>query len=138
MFQEPHQGLSLRSAPPLPRAAAAIVDAARVSCPCCSSVRERDAPATAAGTAALHTARVELLWCFRRFRFRSACMSAALWYRASRSFSSALSMISSSRDGSFGLSRKGGTGLSLRMAVMVSAPLPPAKGCRHFVEHHTK
>ena len=74
-------------------------------------------------------------------RFRSARISAAVWQRMSRSFSSALLMVSSSFTGSSGISRVGAVGVRLRIASRDDRrSLSPKRqhSGRHFVKHHSK
>src|SRR5215472_18785092 len=54
-------------------------------------------------------------------RFRSARISAALWQRTSRSFSSALLMIRSSSGGTSGLIRLGRAGVLFRIESKIAA-----------------
>jgi hypothetical protein len=53
-------------------------------------------------------------------------MSAAVWYRRSRSFSSAFAMIRSSSGGTSGLSSIGARGSRLRIASKITADVLPA------------
>ena len=70
-----------------------------------------------------------LLGSVSRFsRFRSARTSAADWQRTSRSFSSALWMISSSLGGVAGLIRTGGTGARFRIESNIASFVAPGNG----------
>src|SRR5574341_640180 len=60
-------------------------------------------------------------------RFKSARISEAVWYRTSRSFSSALLMIRSSSGLSSGFRRRGGIGALLRIASKITAVVGPEK-----------
>src|SRR5271166_5308403 len=64
----------------------------------------------------------------RLSRLMSLRISAALWYRRSISFSSALSMISSSLRGTEGFSSPGGRGLRSRMPWKMTAEVFPSNG----------
>ena len=64
----------------------------------------------------------------RLSRCKSARISAALWYRNFRSFSSALLITSSSFGETSGFSRMGGTGLRFRIASVITAEVSPRKG----------
>ena len=55
-------------------------------------------------------------------------MSAALWYRSSGFFSSALLTIRSSSGGISGFSRTGGVGVLWRMASVMAPGVSPVKG----------
>src|ERR1700690_3188503 len=61
-------------------------------------------------------------------RFRSARISAAVWQRISRSFSSALLMMSSSFCGRSGFKRVGAAGTRLRIASVTTAEVSPRNG----------
>ena len=61
-------------------------------------------------------------------RLRSARISAAVWQRISRSFSSALLMVSSSFGGSSGFSRIAAVGARFRMASVMTAEVSPRNG----------
>ena len=64
----------------------------------------------------------------RSRRLRSALSSAADWQRVSRSFSSALSMTSSSLGGTPGFKRTGATGARFRIASKITPDVSPRKG----------
>src|ERR1700693_5249603 len=75
------------------------------------------------------------LWAARRplavsrlSRFRSARMSDAFWYRRSRSFSSALLIMSSSFDGRSGFNRTGANGARFRIASVITPDVSPRNG----------
>ena len=63
-------------------------------------------------------------------RCKSVRISAALWYRSFRSFSSAFMKISSSFGGTSGLSRTGATGARFKIASAITPELSPRKGMR--------
>src|SRR3954470_18289042 len=65
----------------------------------------------------------------RSSRRRSAPISAAVWQRMSRSFSSALWMTRSSSIVTSGLWRIGGAGARFKIASKMTAVLLPANGC---------
>src|SRR5208282_231720 len=61
-------------------------------------------------------------------RFRSARSSPAVWHRRSRSFSSALLIVSSSFTGSCGRSRVAVVGVRFRIASVITAEVSPRNG----------
>ena len=88
--------------------------------------------------AASRTAAGNFVDSLSRFsRCRSVRISAALWYRRSRSFSSALSIIRSNSAGMSGFSRTAGVGVPSRIALKITAELSPRNGKharRHLVQ----
>src|SRR5438477_12825704 len=89
-------------------------------------VLDADTGETAALPDAIGTA-ADLPELSRFNRFKSARISLALWQRRSRSFSSAVLMISSSFSGSVGLMRIGAIGARFRMLSKITADVSPVK-----------